>query len=733
MDELVLCIQCVLFGSRPFRPDELRFAVEIGDDVNSPCEPCDPAHMTPENLRKFVLDVSKGLVETTQSKEPTVQFIHESVRDFLLKDGGMSKLLRTEESLEGHAHETLKMICLRQLSTDVKLFPVGVRRPIPDFKTWTRSRDEGLKMYPLLRYAVESIFFHANLAQNLGFCQLAFINAFDKYNWYKRAKQLNCTSANQLEIDTYRSSVPHLLYSLAEHGAPDLVRIHPERPEHLQIIGGWFSYPLLAALYSGHHSTARAFLNLPSIPEKTTAKGGLANPDAGLSLRKRDFRKTRSLLAILCESGDADILRAVLDSGHFKPISDDEATSLDCLHSASSEAVVDVLAEFNVAIGAPHPPRAGDHNTFQQFEPLEEEIQVPTRITLPHLTRILEPSPDLATSRPWGWSPSLLVYASKRGFEQIARLCLRYNDDRSRLQALESAATGQINQKGRLSIIKALLEAGVSTKSLPLADMIGLPHNEEVAATLLSLPSLDLDIMAGGMTPLHWEIQKERKNYVKLLLSAGADPMLRTWRGETALVLAVKTGGFPLPDQILKSSKCDLRARDNYGRTILFWCAIVADDAAIITAASLASRTGIDPNARDRSGRTVLMQAVRSGNPELVKILLSSKTIEPDIACRDSTPLRLAVEICCFQNCRELWRIARYLLFTGKVDPRASGRSLSPLDLARKYGLCDMVALMERFDASKPPHWKENLTALQWTGARTGWVARPRPLVRWYI
>ena len=96
MDELLLCLQWILFAKRPLRREEFYFAMEAGlhPDVDRGTEwvpePWDPDETTVEDMRRFVLSSSKGLAELTRSKKaPTVQFIHESVRDFLLKDGGL--------------------------------------------------------------------------------------------------------------------------------------------------------------------------------------------------------------------------------------------------------------------------------------------------------------------------------------------------------------------------------------------------------------------------------------------------------------------------------------------------------------------------------------------------------------------------------------------------------------------------------------------------------------------
>ncbi|KAI8630611.1 hypothetical protein F5Y19DRAFT_428335 [Xylariaceae sp. FL1651] len=120
--------------------------------------------MTFEVLRKFALDVSKGLAEVIRSDYPTVQFIHESVRDFLLKDGGLRQLFPTTENLERQCHVALKNICLRQLLIS---YEVDQKR---------------FKDYPFERHAVSNVLSYVNHVHRLGLSQLTFLETSNKSN-----------------------------------------------------------------------------------------------------------------------------------------------------------------------------------------------------------------------------------------------------------------------------------------------------------------------------------------------------------------------------------------------------------------------------------------------------------------------------------------------------------------------------------------------------------------------
>lgn len=87
----MLCIQWVLFAKQPLSPEQLYFAILSGVETDA-VSIWDPSEITRDVIKRFILDSSKGLTEITTSKLQKVQFIHESVRDFLLKEDGLSSI-----------------------------------------------------------------------------------------------------------------------------------------------------------------------------------------------------------------------------------------------------------------------------------------------------------------------------------------------------------------------------------------------------------------------------------------------------------------------------------------------------------------------------------------------------------------------------------------------------------------------------------------------------------------
>lgn len=113
MAEFELCIQWTLFARRPLRPKEFYVAMINGLDPNTVILWTEQT-IDDEIVSKYVSSASKGLVEIAKSPQSTtVQFIHESVRDFLLRHGGLDELFANKfdhespESMSGQAQTLL--------------------------------------------------------------------------------------------------------------------------------------------------------------------------------------------------------------------------------------------------------------------------------------------------------------------------------------------------------------------------------------------------------------------------------------------------------------------------------------------------------------------------------------------------------------------------------------------------------------------------------------------------
>ncbi|KAK3348763.1 ankyrin repeat-containing domain protein [Lasiosphaeria hispida] len=354
-EELHLCIQWILFSARPLEPQELFIANQLGVVQVGPEEAVDtrwdPEEMPPESLRRYIDSSSKGLAEVTRSTKPTVQFIHESVRDFLLgKDGRRKRWSGFEDGLAGNAQDTLKSICLAQVEIAISRDPalmVHINRPgAPDLigaatPTFTIANDT----YPFLEYASENVLYHSDRAQLEGLSQGDFVKTFPVRGWSFVHNMFERYHNRQYPADI------DILYVLANYNLPNLIRIHRDSPRHFDIFGGRYGYPFLAAAVLRNVEALEALMMATGIDSEsvTDIRKCLDNfkPTRGL-----DFRNEKKpAILYLVELGHAPFLEAYIRKYKRGPYDSDLVNSLDGdpsripLFWASTRSVAEVLLE----------------------------------------------------------------------------------------------------------------------------------------------------------------------------------------------------------------------------------------------------------------------------------------------------------------------------------------------------------------------------------------------------
>lgn len=218
MEELLLSILWILLAERPLKPEEYYHALwsalslegladlEIPDVNTSDASDC---------FERCVISSSKGLAEITKAKPPTVQFIHESVRDFLVKEKGLHELWpELGADWESLSHERLKLCC------NAYVFHEAVEESLKKTEDSDGAADiekYSSTQYPFLEYATHFIFYHANAAGDI-ISQQQFLNQFPVPNWIRIYNAFE-----RHEIRKYTQDAD-IIYILAEKGYPTLIR-----------------------------------------------------------------------------------------------------------------------------------------------------------------------------------------------------------------------------------------------------------------------------------------------------------------------------------------------------------------------------------------------------------------------------------------------------------------------------------------------------------------------------
>ncbi|RYP89313.1 hypothetical protein DL769_000068 [Monosporascus sp. CRB-8-3] len=516
-NELLLCIQWVLFAREPLKPEQLYFAVLSGT------EPDDLSKWNPDEIsmgliKTYILNSSKGLAEVTKSKTPTVQFIHESVRDFLLKENGLRAVwTHLGGKLLGECHERLAHCCLTYISADSNF---DIESPLPKGLSEEATAVRRLvgTSFPFLEYAVQNILHHAETADIGGVNQKDFILNFPLTNWLKLHNVFG-----KFDIRRHTSEAS-LLYILAEYNMPALIKALPYNRSCFEVENERYGPPILAGLAMQNFEAVRAMLEVQAVAQTpTSALRGLVkycehidrdNPFG----REFKFSQQRSVLSHAAEYGSESLTAACL----LVSIEDVDAkdnygqTPLSWAAKKGHEAVVKILlATKQVDVNA------RDDNGWT---PLSRAAANGSKAVVKVLLAIGQVDVDAKDNH--GQTP--LGWAAKKGHTAIIKALLATGQadinakDNIRRTPLSWAA-----EKGYEAVVKALLATGQvdvdardNNGRTPLSWAVGYGR-EAVVKVLLATGQVDVDAKdKQGRTPLSRAVSTRRKTIVRLLQSA---------------------------------------------------------------------------------------------------------------------------------------------------------------------------------------------------------------------
>ncbi|KAK1967658.1 purine and uridine phosphorylase [Colletotrichum sublineola] len=247
-----------------------------------------------------VIGTSKGLAEITKTSRPTVQFIHESVRDFLLKAGGLQELwpgLGFDWKIP--SHERLKTCCHAYLNHPLVHEPAKqLMSQVPRSTTNIPSR------VPFLEYANQHMLYHADIAAE-GIVQHGYLSGLAMPDWTH--------VANHFEKYESRKYTPNanILYILADRGYSKLIRnwLQNHSPD-IVLPKERYKRPLFAALAHGHKDAVAVLLGLNS----TILDGEDVTDGLGLQKTFGKYAK-RTPLTWAAQEGRLGIVKILLQGG----------------------------------------------------------------------------------------------------------------------------------------------------------------------------------------------------------------------------------------------------------------------------------------------------------------------------------------------------------------------------------------------------------------------------------
>ncbi|KAJ4855925.1 ankyrin repeats (3 copies) domain-containing protein [Trichoderma breve] len=649
-DELLLCIQWVLFTKQPLRPEQLYFAM-----LSNVLYEWQPNEITASDIERFILNSSKGLTEVTKSKTPTVQFIHESVKDYLLKENGLRDIWPDlQADVHGDGHERLKQCCLNYIAIGKPAYLEMAARVAPE-EAKSQPRKLANASFPFLEYAVKNVLHHANEAEAHGANQPEILKEFPLDDWIQLDNFLE-----RHEIRRHKRNVS-FLYILAEFNMSHLIRRHPCILSFLKIEPERYGAPVFAALAMNSFESTRVFLDAyleiePSFHdivddyysdgiEKNSLgrsfkfsqarsfsdfimKGATLSAAVYLKMarpRNLDLRPyTQGNLNIAARNGHQSILKLFLDRGAdldylaalLAAVSNGQQANADFLLGNGAK-IVDTdgngrmflvmaankglysLVEQSLNSGV------DINNGYEGRSPLSYAVESGSEDTVRLLVsrgaRINVQDFDNKTP---------LSYAIQSDSEAMVKLLLDTGPGIDTEDQISGALLSYAVQRGSEAMVKLLLSRGVgidakdqmSRTPLSYAAQSGSPYMVQ----LLLDRGAEIDAQdKEKKTPLFYGIENGKKTTVEVLLHRGADLEMKDSHGKAPLPAAYNASRAVV--EILLDKGAKINVQDSVGRTPLSYVVCLEDNEPLV---KLLLERGADVNAKDNNGATPLSHAI---------------------------------------------------------------------------------------------------------------------------
>ena len=286
-EHMLRLLQVVFYAQRPLSSTELRDALTFGcGTYTSYAEWSQSSEYvgSDERMERRIREHSKGLVEiipwpeddesaqgSAQSTKARVQFIHQSVRDFLTAAGFSFLRDSRWRTHDADGHEFIKLACLNYLRTkDFEPMLFGRRSQVSNLRN----------DHPLLEYVVQYIFPHAAQAESNGVRQdeLRDHICSNRQGLFERWRCIHDMFVSHINEQGPEARPIHIL---AQYGL--LTWEIAERQRNIDIEGGPYSSALAAACWGGHEDAVQILLALGADPTSHAPIHTLVKPHRNIA------------------------------------------------------------------------------------------------------------------------------------------------------------------------------------------------------------------------------------------------------------------------------------------------------------------------------------------------------------------------------------------------------------------------------------------------------------------
>ncbi|RKK25300.1 hypothetical protein BFJ65_g3207 [Fusarium oxysporum f. sp. cepae] len=602
MEELQLSLLWILLSERPLKPGEYYHAIWSGLYLEGLADLGIPEVDTEDSddcFSRCVISSSKGLAEITKAKQPRVQFIHESVRDFLIKDKGLHEIWpELGPDWESVGHDRLKLCCYSYFDL------VTAKKQIKNLYLTSEKIPLEPETYPFLEYASQFVLHHSDFAAKTS-DQRLFLERFRISLW----KHI-VNASEKFNVRKYRPAAG-LLYILSDRGHSSLIRTMLKYDDNIDIPSekDRYVYPLIAAMAKGYKESVAALLRFTSHDDDGIAilEGLLPNIDAGGS--------ARTPFSWACEHGHLELAKLLAARG------------AQLTHTNGGQLT---------------------HSKWGKWEPL----MLASKNGHTAIARWL--IDNGANVHAKYLKESALSLASMNGHIETVDLLLDAGGDPDTCGTNEIPILHMAVDQGHDAVVKLLLQRGANVEAKgyeghkPLHRAAKGPGSKAILETILSYGA---DINArddGGETPLLNAARWASGDEVEFFIRRGADINIRNRHSETCLHLAVNNPLKPCDIVRLLLEHCMMVDTCTAGgQTCLHTFARqITYKPSPADLLQLLASYGADFNARDKDGDTPLHFMMRFANLEYLSIFINQPGLDLNASNHSGkTPLHLATSV----------------------------------------------------------------------------------------
>lgn len=680
-------LRWVSLSMRPLRPEELYLAV-LYSRYSDPAEDFraeEAAATDIDRVQKCILDWSRGLVEVTKSehkdRDSIVQFIHESVRDYMMFSEEAFQLMPSlSAGVQGASHDLMKTVCVEYLSSK------QVTNLPDDHAERGEAQSLAMEVYPFASYSAIHSFHHADKAQQHQAHQRSFLLV----QMNQQTRQLDTGPLAWYHFfthdDALHSSSRFLLHFLAEQNLYRLVQVLVDEAVdvHARDVGTGKT-ALEIACQRGFRELAECLLGRDPNPNMH----GTVKEDALRAVSLSGFPDIANLLldkganinhlgpdgnnALYTALGvyNFDIAELLLDRGaDFSPKGKSRTNSTDPLRMASNRGSyrlvksllgkgADVNGQDDKGETALHAALSGGllYGSWPAYftGPDQERLEV--------IELLLDSGADINARRKecsdhGSYSNRLFVsghrddpghalgIACQLPRPEFAGLLLdRGADVNSQIDFYGSALSVACHE-GHVAVAEMLLDRGADINPSGLGGYYGSPLGAACYSGQVTIAKLLLDRGAeinarGGMhgTALHSASLMGHLELVKLLLDRQAD--IDAQRDDELTTLMVVTQGDGSMDSVDSIDLMDGILFTDSMNSVETACLLQAHESIM----RLLISRGADMNARTLSGKTALTIAAELGRYHYLCILLDAGAAGLTETACDEVEVKHALEL----------------------------------------------------------------------------------------